>query len=325
MYTRYSKPHLSYEQQVKLLKSRNLRIDDDAYALERLRRFGYYRLSAYWYIFRTLRPPQPDANLSLREDVFQPGYSFQHVVDLYVFDKKLRLLMLDALERIEITVRIDVAYTLGGQDPFAHDNPRFLHPQASRIKAGERMSRFDKWKVAHDRTLARSKEEFVKHFKIRYGTPLPIWADVETWDFGLLSHFFSMLNVRDKQTIAKRFDIQDWRVMESWLRSMNHVRNIAAQHSRLWNRNLVDQPRMPARTTMPGFDHLIGDRSAISRVYSAICIVSHFMLCISPESEWFKRLDDHIHSFPGIPNVSHSNMGFPPGWEQLGIWTQAAK
>ncbi len=82
-------------------------ITDPARAADYLKRIGYYRLSAYWYPFRrsSLRPDAAGKPQAVVEDDFRPGTEFAAVLALYVFDKKLRLLMLDALERIEIVSR----------------------------------------------------------------------------------------------------------------------------------------------------------------------------------------------------------------------------
>lgn len=99
----YKKPYLTFERQLDLLKSRGLEVTNEGVALEYLRRLGYYRLSGYWYPCRKLislpayqsKPIRPQ-----REDDFLPGSRFQDAVELYVFDKKLRLLILDAIERV---------------------------------------------------------------------------------------------------------------------------------------------------------------------------------------------------------------------------------
>lgn len=126
----YSKPYLTFKQQLALLKARGLNITDDAAALSCLHKIGYYRLSAYWYPLRQFsleKCVKTGKPLSRRLDTFQPGSSFEQALSLYVFDKRLRLLVLDAVERIEMALRVDVSYLLGAKDPFAHTNPDLLH------------------------------------------------------------------------------------------------------------------------------------------------------------------------------------------------------
>ena len=165
----YTKPYRTFKQQLELLKSRGLEITNDAVALEYLRRLGYYRLSGYLYPCRKLIPlktHQPKPIRPQREDNFMPGSRFQNAVELYVFDKKLRLLILDAIERIEVAFRVDIAYLLGARDRFAHTNPSLLHGNfTKKIDSKTGKTRYQEWLIKHDQLIQRSKEDFVEHYK----------------------------------------------------------------------------------------------------------------------------------------------------------------
>lgn len=107
----YAKPWTSYADQLQILQQRGMQVSDTAKALEYLERIGYYRLSGYWHVMRQWQRDAAGQRVVL--DQFKPGTQFQDVVALYVFDKRLRLLVLDALERIEIALRVDLSYRLG--------------------------------------------------------------------------------------------------------------------------------------------------------------------------------------------------------------------
>ena len=94
---KYSKPPLTIDEQVELLLKRGMDGNPDVMA-QRLTAVNYYRLSGYWHTFRN-----PD-------DTFKPGTTFDLVWNTYVFDRHLRLLVMDAIERIEIAVRSLMAY-----------------------------------------------------------------------------------------------------------------------------------------------------------------------------------------------------------------------
>ncbi|MCW8444571.1 Abi family protein [Fluoribacter gormanii] len=320
----YNKPYLTFEQQLELLKSRGLGVTNDKVALEYLGRLGYYRLSGYWYPCRKLLPLVEQQTKSIRprrSDEFLPGSRFQDVVDLYVFDKKLRLLILDAIERIEVAFRVDIAYLLGERDPFAYTNPDLLHGHfTKKIDPNTGKTKYQEWISKHEQLINRSKEDFVEHYKAKYGLPLPIWVAIELWDFGLLSVFYKGMAVKDKAIIANKYDIPDWQIMESWLRSLNYVRNVAAHHSRLWNRNLIDQPKLAKPGAMLAFDSFIDNVHMTSRVYVVLCILAHYMKIICPRSTWQMRLVELIHSFPNSNYVSIQDMGFPAEWEQHIFW-----
>lgn len=320
----YKKPHLTFEHQLELLKSRGLEVTNDSVALEYLRRLGYYRLSGYWYpcrkllLFseRQLKPIRPQ-----RADEFMAGARFQDAVDLYVFDKKLRLLILDAIERVEVAFRVDIAYLLGERDPFAYTKPDLLHGNfTKKIDPKTGRIRYEDWIAKHEQLIHRSKEDFVEHYKAKYQLPLPIWVAIELWDFGLLSVFYQGMAVNDKAVIANKYNISDWQIMESWLRTLNYVRNVVAHHSRLWNRNLIDQPKLAKNGEMPAFDQFIGNIHMTSRVYVVMCILAHFMRVICPRSTWHMRVVELMGSFPKSDHLDIQDMGFPKDWEQHEFW-----
>ena len=103
---RYTKPALTFEEQIALLKSRGLVIDDEQRATRHLSNVSYYRMSAYMLSFKKL-----DAD-EIVLDEFEEGTTWDNVYDLYKFDRKLRLLIFDAIERIEIALRTQVIYQL---------------------------------------------------------------------------------------------------------------------------------------------------------------------------------------------------------------------
>jgi abortive infection bacteriophage resistance protein len=47
--------------------------------------------------------------------------------------------------------------------------------------------------------------------------------------------------------------------LTTWVRSISHIRNICAHHSRLWNRSPTDQPKPPMAGEIPLLDYLAAD------------------------------------------------------------------
>lgn len=192
----YTKPWKSYEEQLDTLTERGMSVTDRAAALDYLERIGYYRLSGYWFPLREFsagkcsvltpdgkKPSKPVAKL-LALDQFKLGVTFQHAVKLYVFDKQLRLLALDALERIEIALRVDLSHTLGRLDPFAYLRSDLFHDEfGQKIEPDSGVTKHHTWLGKHGQLIGRSKEEFVRHNKERYGLPLAIWVACEVWGF----------------------------------------------------------------------------------------------------------------------------------------------
>ncbi len=322
----FTKPFLDVRQQVAILTSRGMSITDLAKAHSCLARIGYYRLSAYWYPFRksvaVVDPITGQQKTQVLDD-FKPGTQFPDILDLYVFDKKLRLLVLDALERVEIALRTDIALLLGKRSPTAHRNPGLLHGNfAKRVDQQSRTTLHQKWLGRIDESFARSKEDFVVHFKSKYeNQDLPIWISVELWDFGSLSHFYSGLTMNDRATISQRYGVTSLGVFETWLRCLNDIRNICAHHARLWNRPRPSQPKLPAIGELPELDHLHSlPPGALARLYPGLAILQVLLKVINPTSSWSKRLEEHVATLPQTPVIELTSAGFPPDWRTLPLW-----
>lgn len=151
----YSKPPLSFKEQLDLLVSRGLDVPDRPAAEAALENISYYRFSAYCLAFKN------------EKDCFHAGTTWNDVLDLYQFDRKLRILVLDALERIEIAVRTTTTYTL------AHSYGAFCHHDPANFRSG---FQHQQWQEKCRVEIQKSHETFIQHFKMKYeGFPrLPI-------------------------------------------------------------------------------------------------------------------------------------------------------
>ncbi|MEA9911598.1 Abi family protein [Xanthomonas campestris pv. raphani] len=329
----YQKSWKSYQDQLDQLKSRNMGVTDEAKALSYLERIGYYRLSGYWYPFRfrakyieLTESHQKPADLKIKSiatDDFLPGTLFSQVVELYVFDKRLRHLVGDALERIEVALRVDISHTLGKLDTFAYTNPSLLHQKfTTQCSPRRQETQHAVWLSKNDQLVDRSREDFVKHNKSRYGLPLAIWVVCEVWDFGALSVLFGGMREAEQDAIAKKYGISNGRIFATWLRSLNYLRNVCAHHSRLWNRNIDEQPKLPDVAEIPWVTHFQTDRFARARCFMLLKMVRHLLMVINPSSTWADRTKAHLDGFPSLAGhgLGVSQMGARANWKQ--IWDQ---
>lgn len=319
MPVRFTKPYLAIPDQIALLQQRGMIITDLARASAYLERIGYYRLSGYWYPFRASRRI-PSVRYPQILDDFRPATEFGHVVDLYVFDKKLRLLFLDAIERIEVALRVDVALIMGQRNPWVHRDPAELDGKFSRQQNRRGATGHAEWLARLDETMRRSQEDFVQHFTGKYQDPLPIWMAIELWDFGMLSHFLGGMKHADIGVLSTKYGLQRRDLLTTWMRSINHVRNICAHHARLWNRSPADQPKLPRTGEVPLLDHLVRNTLAQTRLYAVAAVMQYLLRTINPTTSWAARLKAHFAAFPILPGVSVRSSGFPPGWEALPLW-----
>lgn len=191
MKTPFAKPPLTYSDQVQLLVRRGMIIPDPARTEFYLQHLNYYRLGAYWLPFEEDHGSHQ----------FRAGTTFDDVLNLYIFDREMRLLVLDAIERFEVSVRSQWAYCL------AHLHGSHAHLDSSLA--------LPKWKERNLRQLTeeveRSDEQFIKHLKNNYSDPLPpVWAVCEVMSLGLLSRWYSNLGPKaTRRAIADVYRIDE--------------------------------------------------------------------------------------------------------------------
>ncbi len=320
----YTKPFLTIPQQIALLSQRGLVITNTNFATECLANIGYYRLSGYWYPLRQVRRVAGAGGVVKEkvEDNFKPGSTFDEVVNIYSFDRELRLIVLDILERIEVSFRTDLVIQLGQYGPWSYRDPANFDPMFDNvIFPGRRKTLFKEFLDDFDnKTVPRSKAEFVTHFKNNYLGSLPIWVASELWDFGTLGVIFKGMKEVDKIAIASKYGLSKADVIASWIQSFSHTRNICAHHSRLWNKPPVKQPKLPSIVDVPDLSHLHTDRFASQRLYASLAVARYLQKRINPTSSWSIRLSDHVRNFPASQSLNFLSMGYPQSWETLPLW-----
>src|SRR5690606_26752855 len=251
-------------------------------------------------------------------DSFHAGTKFSDVVDLYIFDKQLRILAMDALERIEVSVRGDISHVLGKKDTFAYLKPQYFHKDFGyKINQQTGVSRQHAWITKHALLINRSKENFIRSYKEKNGLPLAIWAACEVWNFGTLSTLYAGMIESDQDQISQKYGINSGRVFATWLRSLNYLRNVCAHHCRLWNRNMVEQPRLPSSRELLWVQSFENDAHARARCFLSLCMISHLVKVINPNSSWSDRVAMLLKGFPVISYLplNLAGMGASENWE----------
>lgn len=301
------KPYHSYSELVEILESRGMVIRDKSYAEKKLRQIGYYRLSGFWYISRIIQPsPLP------RLEQFQPNTNFQNVVQLYIFDKKLRQLMLDGIERIEICIRSLIAHEMGYHDPLAYKSPKFILSEKQNDwtdKLGKTRNSWEEWSSRHDKQIANSKEDCIRWHRDNK-KEMPFWVVIEVWDFGLMSQYYAMLSKKYKNRISNHLlPKNNAHILENWLREINTLRNRCAHHTRIWNQKGQALP-VPNGCPNDYFKKLSLDDNARKRIYGLISVIWFLLKQIAPSSNWISDVADLIDNKPSLPGCSYHSMGF---------------
>lgn len=293
----FNKPHKTLDEQLALLIKRGLIVKDPNWAKHYLAHLNYYRLSAYWFPFKASR----------NSNQFVQGTSFEDIINLYVFDREFRLLLLDAIERIEVSIRSKWAYL------FCQKHGAHAHLNSSLFK---NYNAHQKAIQVLEKEVSKSKEIFIIHLRNKYDERLPpLWALVEIMTFGQLSKWFGMLKYRaDKNAVAHIYDM-DEKNFSSILHHLTVLRNKCAHHNRLWNCEFTIQPKLPNQRPLIVVQSL--NKSEPRKIYNTLVILLYLLNLISPNHHWKNRLLDLLDQH----QIDVSRMGFPNDFKRLPIWT----
>ncbi|WP_145804810.1 Abi family protein [Kribbella amoyensis] len=259
-----------------------------------------------------------------RADTIAAGTTFDQVASLWRFDRDLRLLVLDAIETIEIGLRTKIASVLGDRDAFGHLRIGSLDGSACRElvgRGGRRETRHQIWLRNYDRSLRDAgREDFIRHNLHKY-RELPVWIAVEVLTFGALVRLFNLMRPEDRTAIAGEFRVKGGGLVGSWLEAVNYLRNVSAHHARLWNRSMTYKIRRFNRHQVgPGLEHLAG-AVPTDKVYSSLAVAAYLSEAVVPDSTWPRALLAHVRTFPVTGNLSPvAGMGFPRDWEVQPLW-----
>lgn len=296
---KFTKPATSIDDQIALLRHRGMVIDDAARARHYLQHISYYRLRAYWLPFEI---PAGDG-----DHAFRAGTNFEDVLSLYVFDRQLRLLVMDAIERVEVALRANWAHCMA----MTYGSHGYLeqHLYARRDRHAKGITTLTK-------EFRHSKDTFAEHYRRKYTNPNlpPVWMAAEVISFGQLSMWFDNLKLRkDRRMIAKPFAL-DEKALCSFAHHISNVRNICAHHGRLWNKRFtvtMAVPKYPAK--LP-----VAMRGANGRqLHNTLVMLDYLLSVIAPDTEWRARL---VALIDGCPLADPGNMGFPEGWRDRPAW-----
>lgn len=275
-----------------------MRLADQEQVLHSLGHLNYYRLRGYWIQFE-------EAAVN-GEPLFRDGTDFDAILALYDFDRRLRLEINDAIERVEVSLRTRWAYVLGLKaGPAAHRDPTLFDAHHDALLA----------KV--EKLYARRNEVFLRRYLDENEEP-PIWALCEVLSTGDLSKWLrSLKHHADRQAIADAYGLHETPLV-SFVEHLAYVRNVCAHHARLWNRHLVvatlQLPRKP--TELAAQLQQVGEKR--QRIYNTLTILAFLLRTISPGSIWSQRLRALVEERPDLWDA----MGFPADWQSHDLWKE---
>ena len=314
---KYTKKPLSIPKQVDKLKKRGLIIDDQAATENYLSNISYYRLRAYTYPFQENETPEKDHHF-LKKNIH-----FSDIIDLYCFDRRLRALIFNAIEKIEIAVRTKIVQIYSehlGDSHWFFNETQYKDEKVYKNSTSH-ISQFSLLQIDIRNEINRSNEDFIKHYKNKYDDPElpPAWMTLEVLSLGTLSRIYNLLlKSGHKEQVAKEFGLPNSRILANWLHAFSVLRNCCAHHSRIWNRRFIVNLLLPYNTTYPFIDRDTIRETKVNKSFALLSCIKYISDIISPANDFKKNFLSILGD--GGKLLILKDMGFPENWKYLNVW-----
>lgn len=287
--TSFAKPALAAPALLQKLKQQGLSVGNDSEALQYINFVGHYRLKGYWF---QLQDPT--------SKMFNPGVTFDAIVQRYECDREIRAIIFEAVERLEVAIRTAICNHLSlTHTPHWYLNPSIFKPTKS-FGFGAMMS-----KIEHEVGRSRDKTSIDNYYQ-NHDEPYlpPSWAMSECVTLGMWSRTFAILrHTSDKKSIAAKFRVTNENVFESWLHTLAVLRNMAAHHDRFLQNKLGVSPQNYKSKNIKFSDN--------KSVYAALTMI-HVLLEAIQFNGTFKASVANLKSKYGLGTLQL--LGFPNNW-----------
>ena len=300
----FEKRAFTIQEQIAQLRSRGLIINPEDEAEHYLSHISYYRLGEYWYVMQEDKV----------DHKFKPNSKFSDVIALYNFDRELRILLFDVIEKLEISLRTKMIYHLSHEfDAWWFQNFELFQDSRALVKTLANL----------EEEISRSKDITIKsHFKkhkddLRFP---PAWKSLEQTSFGALSKLYGNLKntVNSKDVIAKEYGAVNHTYLPSWLQSISQIRNFCAHHSRLWNRNLPGKPKLLSNPPNNWITD-VPSQGQFQFLYIHLCLMKYMLNIVQPGNHFSEKLEE---LFIKYPNVDPNALGMKPNWQKEPLWAK---
>ena len=273
------------EEQIELLKNREVVIEDENFAKKILRIYNYYFVTGYLHPYKT------------SDDKYK-NISFNEIATQIKFDMRLREICMYALDIIEKGLKTIIAYEFShnyenGNIAYAY-SLYFLNDEDKHTRLMEH----------YNVSLNNNKElPYVKHNMKTYGI-LPTWVAIELFTLGNIEKFFSMLDTNTKKKIEDIIGFPKNKI-QNWIENLRIFRNMVAHNQRLYNFSILSMPKKAKEYN-----------KQTGKIFDYVIVMKYLFL---DNEDWntyvLPRLEYIFDDFKD--NIDLKCIGFPDDWKNI--------
>lgn len=306
-----TKDYLPIDKQLELLKSRGMSFDNEERAKKYLAYIGYHRLALYWnscYKDKKIRTS------------FVNNMKFEDILDLYIFDRKMRSLFFEAAERIEVCLKVLFSNVMSEK----HGSNWYLDSTLFTSRIDSFYVNGTKNKViVNQHTLLNDLNETVRKnnknnpslatFIGLDMTPLPSWELFNLMTFGDFSKTIALVDGTESKDFYEGFVLPK-AIADSWIECVVSVRNICAHYGYFSQRSFSVTPRPLYKSKKRTFS--VDFCGYLYKFYTQYFVFAYFLSKISPTTSWMRRVKSLIDEYKENPYISYEILGFPDDWQK---------
>lgn len=211
------------EEQIDILKSRNLIINNIENAYEILQNNNYYYLiNGYKNLF---------IDKTIQNERFIENAKIEEIYSLYEFDRKIRIIFLENILLIERKIDTYIAYEFskeyGHRDYLIPSN--FNLNQKNYDNINKLIKEVNK-DIIHQ---YKNENKMIRHYLDTYSY-IPLWVLIRILSFGKVSKFYSFMKPKDQNNISRKFYLKS-NVLKVFLTNLGEVRNVCAHDEKLYD------------------------------------------------------------------------------------------
>jgi abortive infection bacteriophage resistance protein len=315
-----NKPFKNYNEQINLLKNRNLQIKEAEKAIKILSDVNYYRLiNGYKDLFLEKKNGS--------SEFYKEGTTIDDIYALYEFDRKLRIKFLEYILIVEIKIKTLISYYFSEAYPGNYKKEIYLikqnfdynqNPskgfQKEKNKRIERLIANIEDAIKHEYGLGN---QAIKHYKDIYAY-IPLWVVGDILTFGNISFFYDAMKVKQKNKIAKLYglkkDSMNPKALYNIFMLINFCRNICAHEKRLYKLNVNRNIKYPKILKK------IYKQHGQNKLFSVV-VALFWVLDKNKFSEFYNALVSIIDKMENTKNMPKEKilfeMGFPTNWKDI--------
>lgn len=210
------------QEQISILESKGLIIDDYLFTEDILIRENYFFISGYRHLF--LKSPK-DRN-------FIKGTTFRELYALFNFDRQVRNIVFKNLLIIENNLKSIISYQLSKKYGFREKD--YLRPENfTKVPDKQRQLNDTLKKMKRQVRVNGSQHSATSHYLNNYGY-IPLWVVVKVLSFGIVGELYTVMKREDQEEIANIYDLSIDNLL-TYLPILSNYRNLCAHEDILYD------------------------------------------------------------------------------------------